>query len=282
MSGKYYPYQGFEIIFSKNTEFLSLLKKQRSLQMIKLSIVIITYNEERNIVRCLDSVKEIADEIIIVDSNSTDRTIEICKSKGAKVIPHDFENFVKQRNFADSQASHSHVLILDADEVITPELSKSIISIKSNWQYDVYEVNRLNNYCGQWIKHSGWYPEWRPRLFDKRKAHWIGQLVHETLKKEASTTTGKAKGHLLHYSYNSITEHIQKTNKYSDLTAQEAFERGDKSSFFKIWFNPKWRFFRDYIINGGFRDGYYGYTICKISAWGTFLKYSKLRNLYNR
>ncbi|OYT17554.1 MAG: glycosyl transferase [Bacteroidetes bacterium 4572_77] len=250
--------------------------------MIKLSVVLISYNEERNIGRCLDSVQNIADEILVVDSYSTDKTVEICEAKGARVVPHVFENFIKQRNFADSQAQNPYVLILDADEVISLELAVSIQKIKENWQYDVYEFNRLNNYCGQWIKHSGWYPEWRPRLFDKRQAHWEGQLVHERLAKNAGVTTGRASGNLLHYSYNSIAEHIQKTNRYTDLTAQEAFEKGKKSSLFKIWFNPKWRFIRDYVINGGFKDGFMGYTICKISAWGTFLKYSKLQNMHHK
>ena len=244
--------------------------------MIKLSVLIITYNEEANIGRCLDSVQDIADEIVIIDSQSEDHTVEICLQKGAKVVQIPFENFVKQRNNANAAASYDYIFTIDADEVLSPELITAIKALKENWQYDVYEINRLNNYCGQWIKHCGWYPEWRPRLFDRRKVQWSGLLVHETLDLEPSATKSRVNGHLLHYSYNSVSEHIQRINRYSDLTAQEAFMKKKKSSLFKIWFNPKLRFFRDYIIKGGFRDGYYGYTICKISALTTFLKYSKL------
>ena len=248
--------------------------------MIKLSVLIITYNEEANIGRCLDSVQAIADEIVIIDSQSTDKTEEICLSKGAKVIQKPFENFVKQRNNANEAASNDYILTIDADEVLTPELIQSIKAIKENWQYDVYEVNRLNNYCGQWIKHSGWYPEWRPRIFNRQKVNWVGLLVHETLEVDTSAKTSRVDGHLLHYSYKSVSEHIQRINRYSDLTAQESFIRKKSSNLFKIWFNPKLRFFRDYIVKGGFRDGYYGYVICKVSALTTFLKYSKLKDLY--
>lgn len=253
---------------------------KNTLIMIKLSVLIITYNEEANIARCLDSVQEIADEIVIIDSQSKDKTVEISLSKGARVVQKPFENFVKQRNNANEAASNDYILTIDADEVLTPELIQSIKDIKNNWEYDMYEINRLNNYCGQWIKHCGWYPEWRPRIFDRRKAKWVGLLVHEMLELDPSATKSQIKGHLLHYSYNSISEHIQRLNRYSDLTAQESFIRKKKSNLFKIWFNPKLRFFRDFIIKGGFRDGYYGYVICKISALTTFLKYSKLKDLY--
>lgn len=250
--------------------------------MIKLSVLIITYNEEANIDRCLDSVQDIADEIVIIDSNSEDNTVDICLQKGARVVQIPFENFVKQRNNANAAAVYDYILTIDADEVLSPELITSIKVLKESWQYDVYEINRLNNYCGQWIKHCGWYPEWRPRLFDRRKVQWAGLLVHEKLELNSSATKSRLNGHLLHYSYNSVSEHIQRINRYSDLTAQEAFIQKKKSNLFKIWFNPKLRFFRDYLIKGGFRDGYYGYTICKTSALTTFLKYTKLRDLQNQ
>jgi len=250
--------------------------------MIKLSVLIITFNEESNIGKCLDSVQEIADEIVVVDSQSQDKTIEICLAKGAKVVQRPFENFVKQRNNANEEAKYNHVFSLDADEVLSPELIESILDLKKNWKHDAYEINRLNNYCGQWIKHSGWYPEWRARIFDRRKGKWAGMLVHESLEMSAGSSTGRLDGHLLHYSYKSISEHIQRINRYTDLTAQEFFIKRKKSSSLKIWMNPKIRFFRDFIINGGFRDGYYGYIICKVSSLATFLKYSKLKDLYTQ
>lgn len=247
--------------------------------MIKLSVLIITYNEEANIGRCLDSVQTIADEIVIIDSQSTDKTVEICLSKGAKVIQQPFENFVKQKNFAITQAKYDYAFSLDADEVLSPELIASIQEMKEKWEYDAYELNRLNNYCGKWIKHCGWYPEWRIRVFDKRKAKWAGLLVHESIELENGANSGKLNGHLLHYSYHSVSEHIQRINRYTDLTAQESIMKGKKSNGFKIWLNPKIRFFRDYIIKGGFRDGYYGYVICKVSSLATFLKYSKIKDI---
>jgi len=247
--------------------------------MIKLSVLIITYNEEANIGRCLDSVQTIADEIVIVDSQSTDKTIEICLAKGAKVVQHPFENFVKQRNLANAEAKYNHVFSLDADEVLSPELIASIQEMKKNWKYDAYEINRLNNYCGQWIKYCGWYPEWRARIFDRRKGEWTGLLVHESLMLQNGASKGKLNGHLFHYSYHSVSEHFQRINRYTDLTAREAIMKGKKSNSFKIWLHPKVRFFRDYIINGGFRDGYYGYVICKVSSVATFLKYSKIKDI---
>jgi len=250
--------------------------------MIKLSVLIITYNEEANIGRCLDSVQAIADEIVVIDSQSQDNTVEICLAKGARVAQYPFENFIQQRNNANAEASHDIVFALDADEVVSPELRDSILEIKKNWKYDAYEINRLNNYCGQWIKHSGWYPEWRLRIFDKRKGKWEGLLIHESLKMTPTSNIGRLKGHLLHYSYNSITEHVQRFNSYTDFTAQEAFIRKKKSNLFKMWFNPKLKFFKDYILKAGFLDGYYGYIICRASASATFFKYAKLKDLYQQ
>lgn len=248
--------------------------------MIKLSVIIITFNEEQNIELCLDSVQEIADEILVVDSQSTDKTEEICLSKGARVVQHPFSNFVEQKNFATQEAQYDHVFSIDADEYVSEELKKSILGIKQNWQYDAYEMKRLNNYCGQWIKHSGWYPGWKPRIFDRRKGKWDGMLVHETLKMDSDTSMGQLQGDLLHNAYESISEHFHKTNKYTDLTAQEAFSKGKKSGIIKIWISPIIRFIRDYIIKSGFRDGYYGFVICRISALATFLKYSKLLQMW--
>lgn len=248
--------------------------------MIKLSVIIITLNEEHNIERCLLSVQEIADEILVVDSQSTDKTEEICLAKGARVVQHPFKNFVDQKNFATQEAKYEYVFSIDADEYVSEELKKSILKIKENWQYDAYEMKRLNNYCGQWIKHSGWYPGWKPRIFERSKGKWDGLLVHETLKMNPGTTMGKLDGDLLHNAYDSISEHFHKTNRYTDLTAQEAFMKAKKSSIIKIRLSPMIRFFRDFIIKGGFRDGIYGYIICKISAQATFLKYSKLHQMW--
>ncbi|OQX80975.1 MAG: glycosyl transferase [Bacteroidetes bacterium 4484_249] len=247
--------------------------------MPKISVVIITLNEEANIGRCIDSVEDVADEIVVVDSYSTDKTEEIAKTKGAKFILNKFEDYVKQHEFANTQASYDLILSLDADEALSDDLRESIINVKKYWKHDGYSMNRKTNYCGKWINHSGWYPDIKLRLYDRRKGKWTGQKIHERFSLFEGSTKGHMKGDLLHYSFNSITQHVNQANKFTDLTAQAAFENGKKSSMFKIIFNPVLKFIRDYFFNLGFLDGYYGFVVCQISANATFLKYVKLKQL---
>ena len=142
--------------------------------MIKLSVVIIAFNEERNIARCLQSVKDIADDILVVDSFSSDKTREIALSYGARVIEHGFEGHIQQKNWAITQSKYPHILSLDADEALSDELKKSIIEAKSNWQFYGYNMNRLTNYCGKWVRYCGWYPDKKLRLWDCRQGEWKG------------------------------------------------------------------------------------------------------------
>jgi glycosyltransferase involved in cell wall biosynthesis len=247
--------------------------------MPKLSIIIITLNEEKNISRCIDSVKEFADEIIVVDSFSTDNTEKIAKEKGAIFIKNKFEDYVKQHEFADLQATHDHIFTLDADEEVSPGLKEFIQNVKKYWKHDGYSMNRMTNYCGKWIKHSGWYPDIKLRLYDRRKGKWIGKKIHERFTLLEGTTKGHLNGDILHYSYHSISQHVIQANKFTDLTSLAAFEQGKKSSLLKIIFNPAFKFIRNYIFHFGFLDGFYGFIICKISAHANFLKYIKLRQL---
>lgn len=245
-----------------------------------ISAVIITLNEEANISRCLASLQGVADEVIIVDSFSKDKTEEISKNFSfVKFYQQEWLGYSAQKNYANTLATHDTILSIDADEVLSTELTKSILQIKQSESETskVYEVSRLTNYCGSWIKHCGWYPDKKIRIFNKQSVKWQGELVHETLFLPENTQIITLKGDLLHYSYKSSTDHIERINKYSTLTAKEAFNRGKKSSCFDIWFRPKWRFFRDYIIKRGFLDGYAGYQVCKMSAYITFSKYIKLR-----
>jgi glycosyltransferase involved in cell wall biosynthesis len=248
--------------------------------MPKISVVIITLNEENNIGRCLDSIQDIADEIIIVDSFSTDRTEAIAKEKGAIFIKNKFKDYVDQHEFADLQASNDFILSLDADEVISKDLEESIQNTKKYWKHDGYSMNRMTNYCGTWIHHSGWYPDIKLRLYDRRKGKWIGKKIHERFTLIEGCTKGHLKGDILHYSYYSIAQHVNQANKFTDLTAMAAFEHGIKSNLFKITFNPVFKFIRNYFFHFGFMDGYYGLIICRISAHATFLKYVKLKQLY--
>lgn len=248
--------------------------------MVKLSVVIITFNEERNIGRCLDSVLNLADEIVVVDSYSTDKTREICNQYGVRFLEHKFDGHIEQKNFAVKQASYPHVLSLDADEALSAELQKSIQEIKNNWAADGYWCNRLTNYCGKWIRFSGWYPDKKLRLWDSRKGEWKGVNPHDKYILQAGTRESSIKGDILHYSFYSISDHIRQVNYFTDIAAKALLERGKKVSLFKILLAPLFKFIRDYFFKLGFLDGFYGFVIVIISAHATFLKYVKLRSLY--
>lgn len=245
--------------------------------MIKLSVVIITFNEERNIGRCLESVKEIADEVVVLDSFSSDRTEEIVKSFGGKFYQHKFDGHIQQKNRAITYASSPYVLSLDADEALSAELKKSILAVKKDWNYNGYRMNRLTNYCGKWIKHSGWYPDTKLRLWDSRKGRWGGINPHDKYELFNDEPTGFLEGDLLHYSYYSVEEHYKQAEKFSSIAAKALAQRGKKSGLLKMYIKAAAKFARNYILKAGFLDGREGYVICRITAWETYLKYKKLR-----
>jgi len=248
--------------------------------MPKISVVIITYNEEKNIGRCLDSVKGIADDIVVVDSYSTDHTEKICHEYGVRFIQHSFEGHIEQKNWAIAKAKYPHILSLDADEVLSDKLKESILKVKNNWSHDGYYFNRLTNYCGQWIRHSSWYPSRKLRLWDSRKGRWGGRNPHDKFILEKGCSKKFLSGDLLHFSYYSIYEHVQQINKFSDIVATSFYKEGRRASGFNIIINPLWRFFRDYFIKLGLLDGFNGLVISVNSAHETFLKYSKLRRIH--
>lgn len=248
--------------------------------MPKLSAVIITLNEEKNISRCIDSLKGVADEIIVVDSGSDDGTENICLEKGIKFFFHEWQGYIEQKNHANSLAEHPYILSIDADEALSDELKESILKIKNNMEADGYDMNRLTNYCGRWIRHGGWYPDRKLRLFHRDKFEWGGERIHEhMIRKQDKTKIQHLKGDLLHYSYYSISEHITQANHFTNMTAKLAVEKGKNASMLKIFFSPMVKFMKDYFIKLGFLDGYYGYIVCRISAQATFMKYSKIRQL---
>ncbi|MFO7844024.1 MAG: glycosyltransferase family 2 protein [Bacteroidales bacterium] len=248
--------------------------------MIKISVVIITFNEEKNIERCLQSVQNVADEIVVVDSFSTDKTTEICQKYNAKVILHPFEDYSKQKNFALEQVENNYILSLDADEALSPTLEKSIIEVKQQWTKDGYFFNRRTSFCGKWINHTGWYPDRQLRLWDKREGWWNENKVHEKVKLNDSAQKGFLKGDLLHFSFYTIQEHISQINKFSEIKATELFLRKKKAGLVKIIFSPVSKFIRHYFFKLGFLDGFYGFVISINSAHSTFLKYAKLRQKY--
>ncbi len=247
--------------------------------MIKLSVVIITFNEEQNIKRCLESVKEVADEIVVLDSFSTDNTEAICKNYGVNFFTHTFDGHIQQKNRAITYASSPYILSVDADEALSEELKRSILQKKKNWDADGYTLNRLTNYCGKWIHHCGWYPDRKLRLFDSRKGKWAGLNPHDKYFMDKGAVVKHLKGDLLHYSYYTVEQHHQQTEKFSTIAAKSLFDKGKKTSFLNIWFSPLIRFIRDYFFNLGFLDGKTGLTICLISAGGTKKKYQKLKKL---
>ncbi len=247
--------------------------------MEKLSVVIITFNEERNIERCLKSVSKIADEIIVLDSYSTDATEKISKKYDVIFRQHKFDGHIQQKNRAVELATNNFVFSLDADEAPNETLISEIITIKENFEYDAYQFNRLTNYCGKWIKHSGWYPDKKLRIWNKNKGKWGGENPHDQVVMEKGTTLSYLKGDLLHYSYYSSHQHIAQINSFTEIGAAEAFKKGKNSNLAIIITKGIWKFIRDYFINLGILDGYYGFVICSLSAYATFIKYLKLREL---
>ncbi len=247
--------------------------------MKKLSVVIITFNEEKNIERCLNSVKEVADEIIVLDSFSTDKTAEICKKYGVKFFQHKFDGYTSQKNRAITFSDNNFVLSLDADEVLSEKLINSIKQIPENPPFDAYNFNRLNIYCGKPIKHTSWYPDRKIRLWNKNKGKWQGDKIHEIVKVEQQAKIGFLKGNLLHYSYNTIEEHIAQANKFSTVRAEEYFKNNKPLLLLKAVFAPQYHFVRNYFFKLGFLEGYYGFIISAIIAFEVFLKYIKAFHL---
>ena len=242
---------------------------------IKISAVVITFNEERNISRCLSSLQKVADELVVVDSFSTDKTKDICREYGCKFIENPFEGHIQQKNFALEQASYDYILSLDADEELSNELVKSISEAKNNWQSDGYFFNRLSSYCGKFFPYGSWYPDRKIRLFDRRLAKWGGTNPHDKIILSSDRKIF-LKGDLFHYTYGSISEHIKQINYFSEVAAKAAFDQGKRFSLLKLMTKPNWRFFRDYFLKRGFMGGYRGLTICFLTAVETYLKIIKL------
>lgn len=246
---------------------------------IKLTVAIITYNEERNIERCLKSVVDVADEIIVIDSFSTDNTENICSKYPLKFIKNKFDGHIEQKNYAITQSSNRYILSLDADECLSKEAIQDILSVKENCIYDGYVFNRLNNYCGKWIKHGGWYPDKKLRLWDSSKGSWQGENPHDEFKLERGSTIKNLKTDILHYSFVSEEQHLQQIEYFTTIAAKAAHHKNVKSSYTKAIYKGGFKFLRDYILKAGFLDGKYGYIIGRNSAYAKYLKYYKLMQL---
>lgn len=248
--------------------------------MPKLSVTIITFNEERNIGRCIESVLPVADDIVVIDSNSSDRTKEICERYGVNFIIKPWQNYSVSRNNGAAIAKHDWILALDADEALSPELVDSINKLKQGTALPFCKFKRLTNYCGKWIHHCGWYPDIKSRIYDRTRANYQG-VIHEQLNPIPEKFI-LLKGDLFHYSYYSIEEHIAQLNRFTTLTAKTAFDKGKSSNLFFITFAPLFKFVKSYLLQLGFLDGYYGLVVCTISAHATFYKYLKLKMLWSK
>lgn len=244
---------------------------------MNLSVAIITFNEGKNIERCINSVKSIADDIVVIDSYSTDNTAELAKELGARVILQKFLGHIEQKNFAISKAQFPFILSLDADEAIDEKLKQEIITLKNTSKIaDGYIINRHNNYCGQWINHGAWKNDLKLRLWDSNKGKWGGMNPHDKFEMDANSQITLLAGKILHWSYTSVAQHEGKVDYFSTIAANAYHVKGKKSSIFKILFSPLIRFIRDYILNLGFLDGKYGFIIAKLTAREVYFKYKKL------
>ena len=247
---------------------------------IKLSAVIITFNEAEHLDKCLSSLESVADEILVVDSFSTDRTKEICEKHDVRFIKQKFLGYKEQKNFAMSKARFNYIHSVDGDEALSEQLKISILEIKNNWTLDGYYCNRLNNYCGQWIKYSDWYPDRKLRLFKKNTGEWKGINPHDSFKLYHGRKSGRLKGDLLHWIYRDYKEHKEKVERFSSIAAQSYYDLGIKSSLVKIIWRPSWAFLKAYLFRRGFLDGKNGWLISKETFNATYLKYTKLRKIW--
>lgn len=246
-----------------------------------LTAVIITKDEASNIARCLNALREVAEELLVIDSGSKDDTVEIARQLGARVVTTEWKGYAQTKNFGNDLASNDWILSIDADEVISPALAAEILSLKLT-QGKAYRFNRLNNFFGQWIKYSGWFPDWKIRIFDRRNAYWVGEYVHEKLKFSESIRIQKLEGLLYHYSYQSHEDHWNRIELYSALSAAELFAKGAKPTWLKQKGGPVFRFVKTFILQKGFLDGKAGWTISKRAARTVTLKYQKLNKLYEK
>jgi glycosyltransferase involved in cell wall biosynthesis len=245
--------------------------------MNRLSVCLVAQNEQENLPRCLRSVQEIADEIIVVDGGSTDRTLEIAREFGARVFTRPFTDHADQKNYAASLASLDWIFLIDADEEASDELRESVRQWKTHPpKFAVYQMSRLTWYLGAWIRHSRWYPDWQRRIYRRDKARFTG-AIHSALRYNGPV--GCLRGNLLHYTIRTFSEHEAKLDKYTTTIAQEMFDQGHRSWRAPMWLATPWSWIHHFFFGAGFLDGYRGALIAQMAARGVRLKFKKLGKL---
>ena len=247
--------------------------------MPKLSVTVITRDEASDIAAALESVKW-ADEIVVVDSESTDRTVAIAREFTDRVVVRPWPGYVEQKNFAAGQASHDWVLSLDADERITPALADEMRAALASPAHAAYRMPRITWHLGRWIRSTDWYPDDQLRLYDRRKAQWTGKYVHESVAVDGSI--GRLRGEIQHYAYRDIADHLETIDRYTTYAARQMRESGRTAGLLQLAGHPPLAFLRNYIARGGIRDGIPGFIISSLNAYYVFLKFAKLRELQSR
>ena len=244
---------------------------------MKITATIITRDEERNIARAIESLR-CCDEILIVDSGSTDRTTELAEKLGARVVEAGWRGYAGQKNWAAEQAANDWILSLDADEALSEALEAEIWNLKKTGpRFDAYTMPRLARYLGRWVLHSGWYPDRKIRLYDRGKARWVGDFVHESVMSEGRV--GHLEANILHFTCESLAENVKTMDRYTTLAAQELAARRVQVPLWRVMSAPAWPFLKTYFVERGFLDGFEGLVISYMAAFYTFLKYAKARNM---
>ena len=248
-----------------------------------LTAVIITKNEERNILRCLNSLLDVADEIVVVDSGSTDNTAAICENFGVKFVKQDWLGYSEQKNFANNLAANDWILSIDADEELSEKLKNSISELKNQRlsDDDVFSMNRLTSYCGHWIRHCGWYPDRKIRIWNRTVGKWQGE-IHETIEFSTEIKETVLQGDLLHYSFATAQDYENQMFKFAKMRGQHYFMKGKRHAGFFMVVSPIFAFVQHYFFQLGFLDGRDGFHICRINAKATKLKYKTLKELTDK